>query len=45
MVTINKKPTIDTQTNKKNQSKHNTKDSHQTAREEKRPTKKKIQNN
>ena len=33
-VTANKKPTIAIHTNKKNQSKHNTKDSHQTTREE-----------
>ena len=42
----NQEPTIDTQTNKKNQLKYNTKDSHQTTRgenkrrrEEKRATK------
>ena len=45
MVTANQKPTIDKHTNKKKQSKHNTKVSHQTIREEnqrreeKRPTK------
>ena len=45
-VTANQKSTIDTQTNKKNQLKYNTKDSHQTRRgenkrrrEEKRATK------
>ena len=43
-VTANQKSTIDTQTNKKNQPKYNTKDSHQTTRgerrrEEKRATK------
>ena len=48
-VTANQKSTIDTKTNKKNQLKYNTKDSHQTTRgenkrrrEEKRATK--IQN-
>ena len=45
MVTANQKPTIDTNTNKKKQSKYNTEDIHQTTtgenkrREEKRPTK------
>ena len=45
MVTANQKSTIDTHTNKKKQSKHNTKESHQTTREvnkrrgKKRPTK------
>ena len=44
-ITANQKSTIDSQTNKKNQCKYNTKDSHQTARgenkrrEEKRATK------
>ena len=45
-ITANQKSTIDTQTNKKNQLKYNTKDSHQTRRgenkrrrEEKRATK------
>lgn len=44
-ITANQKSTIDTQTNKKNQLKYNTKDSHQTTRgenkrrEEKRATK------
>ena len=45
-ITANQKSTIDTQTNKKNQCKYNTKDSHQTRRgenkrrrEEKRATK------
>ena len=33
-ITANQKPTIDTQTNKKNQLKYNTKDSHQTTRGE-----------
>ena len=33
-LTANKKSTIDTQTNKKNQLKYNTKDSHQTRRGE-----------
>ena len=43
--TANQKSTIDTQTNKRKQSKHNTKDSHRSTRgknkrsEEKRPTK------
>ena len=32
MVTANQKSTIDMHTNKKKQSKHNTKDSHQTTR-------------
>ena len=46
MVTANKKSTIDIQTNKKKQSKHNTKDSHQTTREEgkKKEQQKQIQN-
>ena len=46
MVIVNQKYTIDTYINKKKQYKHNTKDSHQTIREEnkrrreeKRPTK------
>ena len=46
MVTTNHNSTIDTHTKKKKQSKHNTKDSHQIAKEEskrgkeeKRPTK------
>ena len=46
MVTTKQKSTIDTHTNKKKQSKHRTKDSHQAKieeneriREEKRPTK------
>ena len=45
-ITANQKPTIDTQTNKKNQLKYNARDSHQTRRgenkrrrEEKRATK------
>ena len=45
-ITANQKSTVDTQTNKKNQLKYNTKDSHQTRRgehkrrrEEKRATK------
>ena len=43
-VTANQKSTIDTQTNKKNQLKYNTKDSHQTRRgENKRRGKKKEQ--
>ena len=33
-ITANQKSTIDTQTNKKNQLKYNTKDSHQTTREQ-----------
>ena len=36
MVTANQKSTIDTHTNKKKQSKHNTKDSNQTTREGKK---------
>ena len=46
-ITANQKSTVDTQTNKKNQLKYNTKDSHQTRRgenkrmEEKRKTKRK----
>ena len=46
MGTANQKSTVDTHTKRKKQSKHNTKDSHQTTeelnkrvREEKRPTK------
>jgi len=35
-MTANQKSTIDTQTNKKNQRKYNTKDSHQTTRGEKK---------
>ena len=40
MVTTNQKSTIDTHTNKKKQSKHNTKDSHQATREQKKGRKK-----
>ena len=40
MGTANQKPTIDTHTKKKKQSKHNTKDSHQITREKKRKGKK-----
>ena len=48
--TANKKISIETQTNKKNQLKHNTKDSHQTTRgenerREKKKQQKQIQNN
>ena len=39
-ITANQKPTIDTQTNKKNQLKYNTKDSHQTTRGEKKTRRK-----
>ena len=46
MVTANQKSTIDTHKNKKKQSKYNTKDSHQTIREEgkKKDQQKQIQN-
>ena len=46
MVTANQKSTIDIHTNKKKQPKHNTKDSHQTTREEKggKKQEKQIQN-
>ena len=43
-LTANKKSTIDTQTNKKNQLKYNTKDSHHTARGEKKGRKKSNKN-
>ena len=39
-VTASHKSTIDTHTNKKKQSKHNTKDSHQATREQKKGRKK-----
>ena len=42
MVTTNQNSTTDTHTNKKKQSKHNTKDSHQVPKEEKEEGKKKI---
>ena len=42
MVTVNKKSTIDTHTIKKNQSKHNAKDSHQTTRDQEKERKKTI---
>ena len=38
MVIANQKPTTDTHANYKKQSKHNTKDNHETTREEKIPT-------
>ena len=44
MVTANQKSTIDTYTNKKKQPKHNTKDSHQTTREENKGRKKTNKN-
>ena len=50
-ITANQKSTIDTQTNKKNQLKYNTKDSHQTTRGEnkrrrgKKEQQKQIQSN
>ena len=40
--TANQKSTIDTQTNKKNQLKYNTKDSHQTSRGENKRRRKKA---
>ena len=40
MVTTEQKSTIDTHTNKEKEHKHNTKDSHQTTREEKKKGKK-----
>ena len=43
-VTANQKSTIDTHTNKKKQSKHNTKETHQT-REEEKKKQKQIHNN
>ena len=43
-ITANQKFTIDTQTNKKNQHKYNTKDSHQTARGENKRRKMSIKN-
>ena len=44
MVTANQKSTTDTHTNEKKQSKHNTKDSHQITREEKKGRKKTNKN-
>ena len=45
MVTANQKSTIDTHTKKKKESKHNTKVSHQTTREQKRKVRKETYKN
>ena len=44
-ISANQKTTIDTQTNKKNQLKYNTKDSHQTTRGEKKKRREKSNRN
>ena len=45
MITTDQKSTIDTHTKKKKQSKHNTKDSHQITREQKRKGRKNTYKN